>query len=121
VGNKVTCRAFLPLPFRWHCGPGVTDACQSKSATELGHILNVSARTVGWCALVQLSWVLAWRRGVAHRKQVAPAYVPVQRVPEMAPYENDLKSERLKLPASSLWISRITVFLVVLGVVIALA
>ena len=39
----------------------------------------------------------------------------------MPSYENDLKSERLKLPASSLWISCITVFLVVLGVVIALA
>ena len=38
----------------------------------------------------------------------------------MASYENDLKSERLKLPASSLWIPCITVFLVVLGVVIAL-
>ena len=34
----------------------------------------------------------------------------------MTSYENDLKSERLKLPASSF-----TVFLVVLGVVIALA
>jgi hypothetical protein len=50
----------------------------------------------------------------AYRKQVA-------RVPEMTSYENDLKSERLKLPASSLWIPCITVFLVVLGVVIALA
>ena len=39
----------------------------------------------------------------------------------MASYENDLKSERLKLPASSLWIPCITAFLVVLGVVIALA
>ena len=53
-------------------------------------------------------------------EKVAPTYVPVQRVPEMASYENDLKSERLKLPASSLWIPCITVFLVVLGVVIAL-
>ena len=35
-------------------------------------------------------------------EKVAAAYVPVQRVPEMASYENDLKSERLKLPASSL-------------------
>ena len=59
--------------------------------------------------------------GVAHRKWVATVYVPVQRVPEMAPYENDLKSTRLKLPDSSLWIPRIAVFLVVLGVVIALA
>ena len=39
----------------------------------------------------------------------------------MATYENDLKSERLTLPASSLWIPCITVFLVVLGVAIALA
>jgi len=39
----------------------------------------------------------------------------------MTSYENDLKSERLKLPASNLWIPCITVFLVVLGVVIALA
>jgi hypothetical protein len=45
---------------------------------------------------------------------------PFQRVPEMASYENDLKSERLKLPASSLWIPCITIFLVVLGVVITL-
>jgi hypothetical protein len=39
----------------------------------------------------------------------------------MACYENDLKGERFELPASSLWIPRITVFLVFLGVVIALA
>jgi hypothetical protein len=39
----------------------------------------------------------------------------------MIPYESDPKSERLELPASSLWIPGITVFLVVLGVVIALA
>jgi hypothetical protein len=39
----------------------------------------------------------------------------------MTSYENDLKSETLKLPASSLWIPCITAFLVVLGVVIALA
>ena len=62
----------------------------------------------------------AGRLGCAS-KQVAPAYVPVKRVSEMATYENDLKSERLTLPASSLWIPCITVFLVVLGVAIALA
>jgi hypothetical protein len=39
----------------------------------------------------------------------------------MPTYENDLKSERLKLPASSLLIPCTTIFLVVLGVVIALA
>ena len=61
----------------------------------------------------------AWRAWVT-RKTRPPAY-EVQRVPEMASYENDLKSERLKLPASSLWIPCITVFLVVLGVAIALA
>jgi hypothetical protein len=75
VGNHVPSGAFLPL--RWHWGVRVTNACQSTNATELGHILSASARPVGWCALVQPSWVLAWRRGVAHRKQVAPAYVSV--------------------------------------------
>ena len=35
-------------------------------------------------------------------------------------YENDLKSERLKLPASSFWIPSITVLLLLLGFVIAL-
>ena len=39
----------------------------------------------------------------------------------MPTYENDLKSEKLKLPASSLSILCITVFLVVLGAAIALA
>ena len=77
-------------------------------------------RTVG-CAGSKLIWVLARGAWVAHRKQVAPAYVPVKRVSEMATYENDLKSERLTLPASSLWIPCITVFLVVLGAAIALA
>jgi hypothetical protein len=36
-------------------------------------------------------------------------------------YENDPKSERLKLPASSFWIPSITVFLLLLGFVMALA
>jgi hypothetical protein len=38
----------------------------------------------------------------------------------MASYENDLKSERLKLPASSFWIPSITVLLLLLSFVIAL-
>ena len=69
----------------------------------------------------KLIWVIARRAWVTHRKQVAPAHVPVKRVSEMPTYENDLKSERLKLPASSLSILCITVFLVVLGAAIALA
>ena len=59
--------------------------------------------------------------GLGYAPKTSPPAYEVQRVPEMASYENDLKSERLKLPASSLWIPCITVFLVILGVAIALA
>jgi hypothetical protein len=39
----------------------------------------------------------------------------------MTHYLNDPKSEGLELPASSLWISRITILLLLLGFVVALA
>jgi hypothetical protein len=38
----------------------------------------------------------------------------------MTSYENDMKTERLKLPASSFWIPSITVLLLFLSFVIAL-
>jgi hypothetical protein len=60
----------------------------------------------------------AWLRS---ENKSHPRMCQSKRVSEMATYENDLKSERLTLPASSLWIPCITVFLVVLGVAIALA
>jgi hypothetical protein len=39
----------------------------------------------------------------------------------MTHYVNDPRGERLELPASSLWIPRITVLLLLLGFVVALA
>jgi hypothetical protein len=111
VGND-QCRAFFPCRYAGTVAHVSQTFVKAKSATEPGHILKVSAKVFGWCAG---STDLA-----AHRNKSHFLMCPVQRVPEMASYENDLKSERLKLPASSLWIPCITVFLVVLGVVISL-
>ena len=74
-------------------------------------ILKVSAKVFGWVPLVQLICCAP--------KQVALANVSRQSSRDGVLRE-DLKSEGLKLPASSLWIPCITVFLVILGVVIAL-
>jgi hypothetical protein len=86
----------------WHCGPRVTEAAELRGPAELTRNLNVRRELRVVCCAPKQSRYLA---------ETSSA---------MAYYENDLKSERLKLPASSFWIPSITVLLLLLGFVIAL-
>ena len=84
---------------RWHCGPRVTEAVELRGPAELTR--NPDVRREQW--------------GGARRTENL-----AETSSAMAYYESDLKSERLKLPASSFWIPSITVLLLLLGFVIAL-